>query len=155
MAHTLTVTEDAAYAARIQAEGGDDAEVRDDAWTWDITCPHEPGDHSRPCHTYRECCSPPLMSDGEIDRLDHDGEGPCPVSPTGWHERVNCEEFSIGYRTGECYLRVGEGFDDQLREELLPKLSPGEHQLDITWDRNGDWRMVLAPGCGGEGGSDG
>ena len=129
--HLLVITLDREWLAERHAAGDDVDETDRELWSWSIRCPYDGRDFSRPCVTYHECC---LLTDEQHDDLSNDGDGPCPISPTGSHELSQSYGLSGPVRPGtECWLTQDEGLLEYVDDLITSDgLAPGEHPVHAT-----------------------
>jgi hypothetical protein len=144
--HTLVITIDSEWLLRERdTEVVDIAEQAREALRWSITCPYEGADWSRPCITYVECdCQ---FTEDERDDLEHDEEGLCPESPTGFHSWVSTPTLcGVARPTRQCWYVVDESLLESVDELIKARsLQPGRYPLRFGFD--GDFTTVtLAEG---------
>ena len=144
--HTLVITLDSEWLLRERdTEIVDAAEWACESLRWSIVCPYEAEDWSRPCVTYVECdCR---LTEGEQDQLEHDEEGPCPESLTGFHSWVSSPTLcGVARPTPQCWYALDGTLPDGVSELIRAKLlQTGRYPLHFGFD--GDCTTVtLADG---------
>lgn len=128
--HVLVITVDEQYARSLDLH---DLDNERESWDWQIECPHNGSlSPDRYCRTYWECrCK---LTEEQIDDLQGNGTGPCPVSPTGQHEWVTGADITgPAHLTQLCWLREEDGLADEI-EDLITRenLRPGRHPINAT-----------------------
>ena len=142
--HTLVITLDSAWLRR--ERDIDVAELMRESLRWEIVCPYDAEDWSRPCVTYVECgCR---LTEDEQDQLEHDEEGPCPESLTGFHSWVSSPTLcGVARPTRKCWYTIDGTLPDEVSELIRAKLlQTGRYPLHFGFD--GDFTTVtLADGA--------
>ena len=145
--HTLVITLDSEWLLRERdTEIVDAAELAREALIWSIACPYAGEDWSRPCITYVECAC--QLTEDERDRLEHDEEGPCPESLTGFHSWVSSPTLcGVARPTRKCWYTIDGTLPDEVSELIRAKLlQTGRYPLHFGFD--GDFTTVaLADGA--------
>lgn len=132
-AHRLVITEDPALAAELRAVGCGEAEIRHEAFAWEIVCPVNLSDPSALawCRVYLECgCE---RTDALFELIDRDGYGPCPTSNTGKHHGRMSRYDGPWRPTAGCLLRTGENVGDDVWDLIdTARLGAGAHPVEAT-----------------------
>lgn len=99
-----------------------------------IRCDADKEDFTRDCMTWWECrCE---LTEDQAEKLEDEGQGPCPESPTGLHnERIG--DLSPARPSRQCWALEWDGTADEIQALIIKhKLGPGEYPLYMTPDHD-------------------